>query len=1213
MIRIHNTLTKTRAALLLAVLAATTAGVGFWIANPVVSALAHDEIKPADLRGAKAVSRLKEEGTYESLQTAVKAARQNDLLDPQTKLTTADGEAGDRCGSDLAVSGDTAVLGCPWDTIGSNDRQGSAYVFVRSASGWMQQQKLTFSPAANEEFGSSVAIEGDTIVVGARSAQVGGSNGVGYVFTRAGTTWTHQQVLTGGGGAIKLGTSAAISGDTIVLGTDHSATSTSGKAVIYIRTGNTWQQQQVLEASDGAANDWFGLSVGISSDTIIVGAGMATVNNDAGRGAAYVFSRTGANWVEAQKLSAPDGLHDDQFGRSVDISGDKIAVGAPVDENLAAENRGVYIFAREASAWTFEQKLSPIGGHIVDSFGGAISIDGDNVLVGAYWHNVGANGRQGTVYHFQRLGTQWSQQRRLVASDGAEDDIFGAAVAIDGGLSVVGAISDDVAANPDQGSLYIFECQRSEQRQLVANDGAPFDQFGNAVAVSGDTAVVGAASEEDSSGGSSQGAVYVFARTSTGWAQQQKLTANPVINGAEFGHVVDISGNTIVVGAWRETVGTTDTQGAAYVFVRSGSTWTQQARLLASDGDFLDEFGAAVAIDGNTIAVGAPSDDTGGNANRGSVYVFVRSGSAWTQQTRFSSTDGANNDNFGNAVDISDESIAVGAFRKDNFRGAAYVFVRNGAVWTQQQALTASDGTAGDEFGYAVSIDGDTVAIGARKDDTDQVEDHGAVYIFRRNISTWTQQEKIGDEAPAPFTLLGYALSLDGDNLLVGQEGGQFAWLYARDGTIWSLSENFVGAPVSDFGEAVAIDGETILIGALARTVGGNSLQGEASIYYADCSSAPLGSGLPLTRRRCKAPTPATLGVVTDTHEPAANLTVSVQSVPPGITLTGLTNNNGTVTANVGADCTAALSLNLISLRVADSMGGGSTFNIPLIVHEQKASDFDGDNISDLSIWRPSDGNWYSLSSANSSVSVVNFGISTDKPAPADYDGDGRIDVAVWREGPPSQAAFYILNSSDLTVRTEAFGQTGDVPVAGDYDGDGKSDISVYRSGSQSTFFYRGSLSNPNGNISYVQWGTTGDIPVPASYGIDGKTDAAVYRNGVWWILHSTGQTVETRHWGTSGDTLVPADYDGDGKTDSAIFRNGQWWILESNSQTTRTVAWGLASDKLAPADYDGDGKADIAIFRSGTWWILRSQTNTTAARLFGQAGDIPVASAYVR
>lgn len=274
------------------------------------------------------------------------------------------------------------------------------------------------------------------------------------------------------------------------------------------------------------------------------------------------------------------------------------------------------------------------------------------------------------------------------------------------------------------------------------------------------------------------------------------------------------------------------------------------------------------------------------------------------------------------------------------------------------------------------------------------------------------------------------------------------------------------------------------------------------------------------------------------------------------------------------------------------------------------AFDFDGDGRSDVSVFRPSDGVWHLLRS-QAGYAAGQWGLSTDVLVPGDYDGDSKADIAVWR---PSQGVYYILNSFNGTVRIEYFGMAGDVPAGGDWDGDGKADLAVFRGGAQGVFYYRGSLSNPQGSLSQFPWGTTGDKVVAGDYDGDGITDAAIFRpsNGVWYIRQSSNGQLSAAGFGLADDVLVPADYDGDGRTDIAVYRGGIWYILRS-AQSLAIFQFGAPADIPVPADYDGDGKSDAAVFRNGAWWTLRSQTGSVSVTTFGTAGDAPVPSAFVR
>ena len=429
-----------------------------------------------------------------------------------------------------------------------------------------------------------------------------------------------------------------------------------------------------LVASDGSSGDYFGASVSISSDgnTAIVGA----YRNDNERGSAYIYTRTsGTTWTQQSKIVASDGTSPDNFGYSVSISsdGNTAIVGAINDDS----GRGsAYIYTRSGSTWTQQSKIVASDGATNDGFGISVSIssDGNTAIVGSYRNNTS----KGSAYIYTRSGSTWTQQAKIVANDAVSNDWFGFSVSIsnDGNTAIVGAYVDDNG----RGSAYIFTRSGgtwTQQAKLVASDGADGDWFGYSLAISGD-------------------------------------------------------GNTAIVGARNDD----SAKGSAYIYTRSGSTWTQQAKLLASDGAGNDRFGFSVAIsgDGNTAILGAYL----GGSYKGVAYVYTRTGTTWSEQTRILASDGASSDYFGWSVSISSDgnTAIVSAHYDDNEKGTnaggVYVYTRTGTIWTQKTKLVASDGTANDNFGVAVAIssDGNTAIVGTNTDDNERGTDAGSAYIF---------------------------------------------------------------------------------------------------------------------------------------------------------------------------------------------------------------------------------------------------------------------------------------------------------------------------------------------------------------------------------------------------------------------------------------------------------------------------------------------------
>ena len=423
------------------------------------------------------------------------------------------------------------------------------------------------------------------------------------------------------------------------------------------------------KASNPDSADFFSQSISLSGDTLVVGApregsaargvnGNQADNSAPVAGAVYVFVRNGATWSQQAYLKASNTEQLDGFGTSVSLSGDTLAVGARGESsasatdqanNAASQAGAVYVFVRSGTTWTQQAYLKASNIDAGDSFGDSVALSGDTLAVGSAFEDsaaTGINGNQsdnsmittGAVYVFQRTGQTWAQQAYLKASNTNLGDEFGFSLALSGDTLAVSAVREDSAATGVNGNQ---------------NNNSAFDS----------------------------GAVYVFQRTAQTWAQQAYLKAsNTQVNGG-FGISLSLSGDTLAVGADTESTGASQS-GAAYVFVRSGSQWTQQALLKASNREAGDLLGSSVAISGDTLLVGARSEDsiaTGVNGNQadntaqraGAAYLFSRSGTVWTQaaylkasNTRLAAgnpRDGLVNSAFGSSVSLAGGTLVVGA------------------------------------------------------------------------------------------------------------------------------------------------------------------------------------------------------------------------------------------------------------------------------------------------------------------------------------------------------------------------------------------------------------------------------------------------------------------------------------------------------------------------------------------------------------------------
>ena len=389
--------------------------------------------------------------------------------------------------------------------------------------------------------------------------------------------------------------------------------------------------------------------------------------------ALLVLGTAGASTLQAAqeaKLLPADGAGNDQFGRSVALQGDTAMVGAIFDDDNGENSGSVYVFTHLAGVWMQEDKLLPAVGQDFLLFGASMSLDGNTVLIGA-WGDDQNGDHSGSAYVFLRVGGVWEEDTKLTPNDPEVDDYFGVSVALDGDTAVVGAWADDDNGSRS-GSAYVFTRTAglwTQQAKLLADDGAPFDRFGEAVALDGDTALIGARSNDEN--GDNAGAAYVFTRTAGLWTQQAKLLAADGMESDGFGAEVTVEDDTAVIGAPRY-----DPYGGAYVFTRTGTAWSEHTKLVADDGTVGNGFGWSIALDGDTTLVGALRDD-GSSLNAGAVYVFVRNAGVWAQQTKLRATDASEGALFGSAIALEGDATVIGSLKDDDNgvdSGSAYVF-----------------------------------------------------------------------------------------------------------------------------------------------------------------------------------------------------------------------------------------------------------------------------------------------------------------------------------------------------------------------------------------------------------------------------------------------------------------------------------------------------------------------------------------------------------
>jgi hypothetical protein len=665
-------------------------------------------------------------------------------------------------GASLALSGDTLLIGAPRNSVAAGFRldTGAVYVYQRRGENWEPAgQLLSYEIEFGDRFGHSVALLGDRAIVGAPGddhdniTDPGKTNaGAAYVFERRGGQWSARRRLEAPDAAPLevFGISVALTEESALVGSIGAA---AGRGAVHaFDAQESFRWSQTLLAPDGESGDGFGIALSADGDAVLVGAYFDDVDGRSNQGSAHAFARRDGSWVHEAQLRARAPFAEAVFGWSLDLTDNQALIGS----RGGSDGRPVHVFRRAAGGWTQdEQAPRPVDAAVRTDVGYAVGIDGDVAVVGFPHIDIGAGRDTGVGYVFERSGSQWSEALFASRPDSIDVHGFGASLAVDGDVAVIGAPGFPLAAGgapSTVGSINFFVREpsglwRNHQSLRGLFPGAN-DGFGGRVAISGNQALITRGSSANA-GSSSASEVDVYTRQPSFWRHAGILRSH---------EDVPVAGRTVAIDGDRAIVGTLD---RVHLFSGSDGTLLESASFPAGSrvrGDTVE----AVALKGRTAVIGVPRFTVDGRA-RGAAYVLVESDlGVWQLHARLLPDADDPHGAFGTALAIDADAMIVGApgDGTSNDAGRAYVFVRAANGWVRQAVLTGKATQRG--FGSNVALRGDIAMVSTPlRHDAIGNDAAAEVAVYRRSGEVWVQL----DSLPPSH---GGALDIEGIDLFVG-------------------------------------------------------------------------------------------------------------------------------------------------------------------------------------------------------------------------------------------------------------------------------------------------------------------------------------------------------------------------------------------------------------------------------------------------------------